>query len=749
MAADKELERNVALKVPHTRFLEKSSFVTRFRREAKAMARLRHPNIVQIYSVGNHGEIPFFAMEHVHGRSLERVIAEKGPLSVEKAVKYISQIARAIDYAHKNGVIHRDIKPANILVDSSGRLLVTDFGVSKMLSNEATQETVGFMGTPQYMSPEQCGQGTLDHRTDIYSMGAVLFEMLTGQAAFSSDSPAEVIKKQLFDMPEFPAEFVDKIPDKLQAIISKMLDKAPENRYPNARAFLRDINKLDRESDAPTMDLPLDKMAEIRKAARPTDRKVKRNGRRKRALAFVFACILVACAAASLVAFKWGDRVGIDLASIDLASLINGQWNTGAQATIVPEEGFLQPESLEPESALLPELQPQVPSEPVLAEAVINSAPEGAEVFMDSEYRGVTPLALSEMPPGKYMLAMKLQGYTDFSKEAWLDSSAPLEVFHDFDAAEVALLPKGSLTIDSEPSGAVVSINGERKGATRLELPNLDPGDYDVTLELEGHESIRKKITLLKDENLRISLSLIEKPKYGGLSVHSDPARAEVLLNGIYRGSTPLLLSRLEIGTYDVTLNKQGYKPYQQKFVCNQDATEVIEASLEMTPTFAARENMIAGDRHAQMGELERAIVAYERAIALDPDTPLYQQKKNKVKRSLLKMEITGLLSSYELAYDSENVELLASLLDKNNSEFFSDQVANAENLFREFDNIDMAISDPRLSFKGQGKLSLELHLSLNADYGETGVSAELLNTSQILALSRNPKAGWKICAIE
>ncbi len=253
LATDRDLERSVALKIPHPRFLDNATFVKRFRREAKAMARLRHPNIVQIYSVGSHDEMPFFAMEYIQGQCLERLIRRKGPLRLGTALDYISQIARAIDYAHKKGVIHRDIKPANVLVDSSGRLLMTDFGVSKLLSEQETQETHGFVGTPQYMSPEQCGQGTLDHRTDIYSMGAVLFEMLTGKPAFSSDSPAEAIKKQLFDMPEFPRELEDKIPERVRSVISKALAKDPENRYPDVRSLLRDLKRLDAEFDQPTI----------------------------------------------------------------------------------------------------------------------------------------------------------------------------------------------------------------------------------------------------------------------------------------------------------------------------------------------------------------------------------------------------------------------------------------------------------------------------------------------------------------
>jgi len=739
LAIDSELERNVALKIPHDRFIDNPGFVKRFRREAKAMARLRHPNIVQIYSVGSHGELPFFAMEYVGGACLDKTIRNKGPFTLGVALDYISQIAHAIEYAHRKGVIHRDIKPANILIDPSGRLLVTDFGVSKMMSEEITQDTVGFVGTPQYMSPEQCGQGDLDHRTDIYSMGAVLFEMLTGKPAFSSDSPAAIIKKQLFDMPEFPSGFEEKTPKRVMAIISKMLAKDPGERYPDIRSFLHELEKAQREcedsaiasSTAKTVSLkmPVKKRAA---AAKP-----RRKGKRRAALAL--ACLLVVCVASLAIAFKRGAGEGVDLDAIK--KLIP---KATVSAASLPQEA--PPATPEPHKTMG---HAAAVVEPQWASAVIDSMPPGAEVFLDSQPHGTTPLTLSKVAPGRHMLAMRLKGYPSHSEEVLIEAERPINVFHDFEAAQGAIIPRGSLVIDSEPPGAAVYVNGEKKGVTRLEMPGLRSAEYTIELRLEDYESLQKRITLLPDENLRISLNLVEKPKFGGLGINSHPRGAEVLLNGTKRGQTPLVLSRLQVGEYEIMLRKKGYKPYKQIVVCEEDSTGIIEASLEMTPKFAAMQSAIVGDRHAKLGDLASAAEAYNRALSLDPQSPAYGEKLKRVKRFLLKREIQDLLSSYEFAYDNENAELLASLIDEGNPEFLSDQMTNAESLFREFDNIDMALSEPKLGIKGPQEVFVEFQLSIDADFAETGLSANLLKANRTLTLRRSPETGWKICAIE
>ena len=253
LALDKELEREVALKVPHSRFINDSSFTRRFRREAKAMARLRHTNIVQIFSVGSHGDMPFFAMEYVEGESLSELLKREGPLDVRKALDYLKQILRAIDCAHKSDIIHRDIKPSNVLADSSGRMLVTDFGVSKILSDETSHQTIGVVGTPRYMSPEQCEGCELDHRTDLYSLGVLLFEMLSGIPPFTGDTPEETMQKHLRERPRFPEDIKQRLSAGLQNIVSKMLEKDRDNRYESVSAVLLDIENLGQDTTAPLL----------------------------------------------------------------------------------------------------------------------------------------------------------------------------------------------------------------------------------------------------------------------------------------------------------------------------------------------------------------------------------------------------------------------------------------------------------------------------------------------------------------
>jgi hypothetical protein len=374
-------------------------------------------------------------------------------------------------------------------------------------------------------------------------------------------------------------------------------------------------------------------------------------------------------------------------------------------------------------------------------------------VFLDSELRGSTPLTLSDIEPGRRIIAMRLKEYPDYSQEVSAKPDESIEVFHDFEAAKRALIPRGSLVIDSEPPGAAVYLNGSEKGRTRLEMRDLRSADYDMELKLEGYEPLQKRISLLPDENLRISLNLVEKPKLGDLMISSSPAGAEAMLNGVKKGLTPLALRKLPVGEYDLTIRMKGYKPYKRLVMCEKDSTVTIEASLEMTPKLAALKSGVVGDQHARRGELARAAVAYNRALSLDPQSPAYRKKLKNVKRSLLKKEAQDLLSSYEFAYDSENSELLASLLDESDPDFVSDQVENAKMLFDEFDNIDMALSEPKFSLEGPGEIAVELRLSIDADFAETGLPVELLNADRTLILRRSQETGleatWKICEIK
>src|ERR687887_1516294 len=203
LAEDQELGRRVAIKMLDDRHSQDEQFVERFRREAQNAAGLTHPNIVSIYDRGEAEGTYYIAMEYLEGRTLKELLLARGPTPVKVAVNYTRQILAAVGFAHRNGIVHRDIKPHNVLVDPEGRLKVTDFGIARSGASQMT-EAGPIIGTAQYLSPEQARGAPVDQRSDIYSVGIVLYEMLTGSVPFTGDTPVEIAMKHLSTIPEKP-----------------------------------------------------------------------------------------------------------------------------------------------------------------------------------------------------------------------------------------------------------------------------------------------------------------------------------------------------------------------------------------------------------------------------------------------------------------------------------------------------------------------------------------------------------------
>ncbi len=236
-AEDQQLGRRVALKVLHQRFAEDAQFVERFRREASSAAGLQHPNIVGIFDRGEFDGTYYIAMEFVEGRTLKDIVREKGPAPPDAAVDITLQILRAARFAHKRGVVHRDIKPHNVLIDQDGRVRVADFGIARAGTSDMT-ETGSIMGTAQYLSPEQAQGRPVDARSDLYSIGVVLFELLTGRVPFDADSPVTVALMQVNEPPPSPRAIVPAIPAPLEAVVLRALEKDPARRFADADEFI-------------------------------------------------------------------------------------------------------------------------------------------------------------------------------------------------------------------------------------------------------------------------------------------------------------------------------------------------------------------------------------------------------------------------------------------------------------------------------------------------------------------------------
>jgi serine/threonine protein kinase len=239
---DLKLNRKVAIKILAANYAGDKNFVVRFKSEAQILARLNHPNIVQVYDWGEFDSSYFICMEYVEGDSLKDIIEKKGPLPPETVVDYAIQISSALLMAHKSNLIHRDIKPQNILVTTEGEVKVTDFGIAKSLSTDITK-TLNIMGTAHYISPEQARGEILDHRTDIYSMGIVLYEMLTADVPFRGGSSIDISLKHIYEKPLRPSELIGNIPEKLEKIIMHCLEKNPADRYPNIKELIGDLQQ--------------------------------------------------------------------------------------------------------------------------------------------------------------------------------------------------------------------------------------------------------------------------------------------------------------------------------------------------------------------------------------------------------------------------------------------------------------------------------------------------------------------------
>ncbi|MFT3851805.1 MAG: Stk1 family PASTA domain-containing Ser/Thr kinase [Ilumatobacteraceae bacterium] len=247
LARDLLLDRPVAIKVLFPEFAVDPSFVERFRREAQSAANLNHPNIVSVYDWGKYENTYFMAMEYVQGRTLADVLRLNGHINSVQAAEIASEVSAALGFAHRNGVVHRDIKPANILIGAGGQVKVADFGIARAMNapSEKNLTQVGaVMGTATYFSPEQAQGAQPDPRSDLYSLGVVLYEMVAGRPPFTGDNPVSIAYKQVHDAPQPLNQLVADVPRPFEAIVAKLLAKRPDLRYPNAEEVREDLRRF-------------------------------------------------------------------------------------------------------------------------------------------------------------------------------------------------------------------------------------------------------------------------------------------------------------------------------------------------------------------------------------------------------------------------------------------------------------------------------------------------------------------------
>ncbi|ERK30546.1 Stk1 family PASTA domain-containing Ser/Thr kinase [Clostridium intestinale] len=249
-ARDKKLNRFIAVKILKHEFIDNEDIVDKFKKEATAIANLNDPYIVNVLDVGSQDDYNYIVMEYVKGKTLKELIREKGRIPYDLALNFSTQIAKALDCAHKNNIIHRDIKPQNILVTEEGSLKVTDFGIAKSTNSSTITNTSNVIGSAHYFSPEQAKGNYIDSRTDLYSLGVVIYEMVTGRVPFNADSPVSVALKHIQEEVVPPKNINSAVPESLNKLILKAMEKEQIKRYQSAKEMIIDLEKIKNDPNA-------------------------------------------------------------------------------------------------------------------------------------------------------------------------------------------------------------------------------------------------------------------------------------------------------------------------------------------------------------------------------------------------------------------------------------------------------------------------------------------------------------------
>ncbi len=434
LAHDLTLEREVAIKVLPPDVAQDDQVVRRFQQEAKIAAKLDHPNIIPIYRVESEAGLNYFVMKYIVGTSLEDLLEKNAPLAVPEIQRILWEAACALGHAHQRGVVHRDVKPANIMFDHDGRVMLTDFGISKALQAATGFTATGMIiGTPHYMAPEQAKGQTVDGRADQYSLGVVGYRMITSELPFSGDSVHTILYKHIFEEPPLASSKRADVPPSLVAAISRTLSKDPDLRFPTMEDFATAVwpeqpvaapargrasarprprataDAPTQITGAPTTPLPGAKPARAPAGATPA----KPLKRTSRAGVVIGVLVIVGGAVGGYLALGHGGAADSrQTAAVDTVRI---------QDTVrVPVASPAQPERRPPP----PPAERARPREPAEAQGYLTIAADPfGEVYIDGVDVGQTPLVEYALKPGRHTIRIEHPGYRTVTESVQVDAS--------------------------------------------------------------------------------------------------------------------------------------------------------------------------------------------------------------------------------------------------------------------------------------------------------------------------------------
>jgi serine/threonine protein kinase len=610
--------------------LTKEELLSRFQTEARAAGLLTHPNIVVVYDAGEEEGLFFITMELVEGKSLQALLDAGQLFPLPRVFRIMEQACSALQFAHDRNIVHRDIKPANLMLTPDDTVKVTDFGTAKILQFGTVNQTAHVMGTPSYMSPEQVKGKVVDGRSDIFSLGVLLYEMVTGEKPFPGQNITTVIYKIVNEEPVAPRELDPSIHAGLNAIILKALAKEPSQRYQHCRDLIEDLRNYrsltnvenpnatlplgigSAHSHAATQFLDSQVAAASRslnaRSAGPTQTPVvRRTGalhapaakpEKKSALATVLAAIFL------LLVIVFGAQKIRPV--VEAARHPNS--SNEPQAEVVPGPVAIKaPESekvaAEPASVSSPSGDasgtPAI-SAPAAPKAVApKTAPANSLSPAAAEYKGRIEQVAAER---HLRLSIKGSGSTltlsgklrpaDHSELLKFLRSAPsgVQVVDDLQYddttgahSNASSSPVASVRIVTNIAGAIASLNSGSSPARQCETPcsfsNLDPGDYSLQVKKSGFQPVQTALQLRSGDALDQKIQL--EPLSQGLFIASQPAGADVFINGDKQsGQTPLTIP-LAPGKYNLVLRLSGYDAYVGQVEVRSDGQSKVNAELQ------------------------------------------------------------------------------------------------------------------------------------------------------------------------
>jgi TonB family protein len=557
------------------------AFKERFYQEARISGTLSHPNIVTLFDIGEENEVPFLAMEFVEGKTVAAVLEEGVRFKPERVIGLVSQVAAALDYAHSRGVVHRDIKPSNLMVDETDKVKVTDFGIAKLADSEMTHAGT-LLGTPSYMSPEQAMGERLDGRSDLFSLGVVAFEMLSGQQPFPGANVTSILYKLVHVDPVEPAdlEMNGLVPQKWREVFHRILAKKPENRYPTASAFVQDLEYclgswFTGIGDEETVSLAVPAAPPGTVTMPPVARPAPAGG--------------AAVNADTLLLPKPAPAAG------------PGPVGDSEATTVLPAQGSIE-DLVEPPTVLMGsgEAGSTLPPEatwvlPAQAAATLSPEPTLRDVPATGR-TAVPPAPRRGVPVGWALGGGAAVVAVAVGIVAWALWQRPRAVPPaplpppPAETPAPAVTPAttlGALVIESEPAGAGVRVNGESRGQTPLHLADLPLGRYSVRVELKGYEAQTRDVSLDVGSpvaEVKLTLARPAAAATGAADVVSTPAGAAVSVDGRSVGRTPLAGLKLKPGRRRIAIALDGHETWTGTVDVAAGETGRVEVRLRPEP---------------------------------------------------------------------------------------------------------------------------------------------------------------------